>query len=426
MWTRLDIITREPHETQNRAIRRTHLLPRLRKLLDNKSFIRLRQNQSLRDALFVFVLTRSLIFIIFICVGHLQVITIVDGTTNVRDAFVRFDNASIARQLRKTMWRADVAHYMVLTQEGYLHQPFDIENHRSRQFAFFPLHPLLLWMVGHVTKDLMLGGAALANLFLFIGLFFLHKLTLAFGYDQQIARRTIFYTATFPVSYFFSVPLTESLFLMLTVTSFYAAKKEHWWAAGALGAFASAARVNGVILLPALLILSWQMYRSLQIKKILWLLLVPVGLWAFMFYSWWACGDALAFRTAVAHWGRKPDFFLSAFFKYLIHPHTIIEPWNFNLLNAGSALLCLFCVYILFRRREWALAAFAFMAIFLPLSSGILQSLDRYALIIFPMYLALAIIAKSERLDTTIRYVFITILAIMTALFAANYTIAVA
>jgi Gpi18-like mannosyltransferase len=403
------------------------LREKLRKLLDNKWVVRLRQNQSLRDTLFVFVLTRSLIFIIFICVGHLQVITIpATPTINVREAFVRFENVQVARQLRETMWRADVAHYMVLAREGYLRQPFDIENHRSRQFAFFPLHPLLLWLLGHVTNDLMIWGAAMSNLFLFIGLFFLHKLTLAFGYDLQHARRTIFFTATFPVSYFFSVPLTEALFLMLTVASFYAAKKENWWAAGALGAFASAARVNGVVLLPALLVLSWQMYRSLQIKKILGLLLVPVGLWAYMLYSWWACGDAWAFRHAVAHWGRKPGFFLTALAKYVIHPHTIIEPWNFHLLNAGSALLCLFCVYVLARRREWALAVYAFLAIFLPLSSGLLQSLDRYALIIFPMFMALAMLAKSERVDTTIRFVFIILLGIMTALFAANYTIAVA
>lgn len=403
-----------------------NLLPQLRKLLDNKWLARLRRDQSIRDALFVFVLTRSLIFIIFICVGHLVVHTIPDSPTNVRDALVTFDNVSIARRLRETMWRADVAHYMVLAREGYLREPFDIENARSRQFAFFPLHPLLLWLLSHLTKDVMLWGAAMSNLFFFIGLFFLHKLTLAFGYDRQTARRAIFYLATFPVSYFFSVPLTEALFLMLTVTSFYAAKKENWWAAGAIGAFASAARVNGVILLPALLILSWQMYRSLQIKKILGLVLVPVGLWAFMLYSWWASGDALAFRTAVARWGRKTDFFLTAFVKYLIHPHTIIEPWNFNLLNAGSALLCLVCVYFLLRRREWALAAYGFMAIFLPLSSGILQSLDRYALVVFPMYLGLAMVAKSERADTTIRFVFVILLGIMTALFAANYTIAVA
>jgi Gpi18-like mannosyltransferase len=379
-----------------------------------------------RDTLYVWVLTRGLIFFIFICVGHTTVNTIPDTPTNVRDPYASLENASIARRLRETMWRADVAHYMVVAHEGYLREPFDIENARSRQFVFFPLHPLLLWLLSHVTKDLMLGGAAMANMFLFVGLLFLHKLTLAFGYAQQIARRAIFYTATFPVSYFFSVPLTESLFLMLTVTSFYAAKKEHWWAAGVLGALASGARVNGVILLPALLVLSWQMYRSLQIKKILGLMLVPVGLLAFMWYSWWACGDALAFRTAIARWGRKPGFFLTALSKYLIHPHTILEPWNFNLLNAAAAVLCLVSVYLLLRRREWALAVYAFLAIFMPLSTGLLQSLDRYALVVFPMFMALAIVAKSERVDTTIRYIFVTILGIMTVLFAANYTIAVA
>ena len=65
------------------------------------------------------------------------------------------------------------------------------------------------------------------------------------------------------------------------------------------------------------------------------------------------------------------------------------------------------------------------MAIFLPLSTGMLQSLDRYALIIFPMFMGLAMAAKSEKTDTTIRFIFVILLGIMTALFAANYTIAV-
>ena len=405
------------------------MLPRLRKLLENQWVVRLRQDQSIWEALYVFVLTRSLIFLIFICVGQLNVITIPDQPTNIREAFVKFENVSIARKLRETMWRADVAHYMDLARDGYLHQPFDIQNSRSIKFAFFPLHPLLLWLVSHVTKDVMLAGAALSNLYFFIALVFLHKLTLAFGYDLQAARRTIFYIAAFPVSYFFSVPLTEPLFLMLTVASFYAARREHWWAAGILGAFASATRVTGVLLLPALLILSWQQYRSLKIKqvagKVIGLALVPVGLLAYMFYSWWLSGNAWAFKDAVAAWGRKPGFFLGPLFRYLIHPHTVIEPWNFNLLNAGSALLAFVCIYFLLRRREWALAAYASLGLLIALSSGMLQSLDRYTMVLFPIFMALAIVTKSERTDQTIRFVFVILLGIMTALFAANYTIAV-
>jgi Gpi18-like mannosyltransferase len=399
--------------------------PRLQKLLDSKWLSRLLRDRSVRDALFVFLLTRILVFVIFIFVGHLRVDTIPNEPTPVREAFVSFERVSIARQLRHTMWRADVAHYMDIAHNGYLHAPFDVENTESRKFAFFPLHPLLLWLLSHVTKDVMLAGAALANFCFFLALVFLHKLTLAFGYDESTARRAIFYIAAFPVSYFFSVPLTESLFLLLTVASFYAAKREHWWAAGVIGLIAAAARVNGVLLLPALLVLSWQMYRAFPVKKIAGLLLVPFGLFAYLFYSWLLSGDALAFSHAVRHWGRKPAFFLSGLFNYAIHPHLAFEPWNPNLLNFLSAILCFVAIYILIRRREWALAFYTSISILLPLSSGILQSLDRYTLAFFPVFMALAIAARTERLDQAIRFVFVILLGIMTALFAANYSIAV-
>ncbi|HVF21677.1 MAG TPA: mannosyltransferase family protein [Pyrinomonadaceae bacterium] len=397
----------------------------LQKLIDAKWLSRLRQDRSVRDALFVFLLTRILVFLIFIFVGSLRVDTIPNTPTPVREAFISFERVSIARQLRDTMWRADVAHYMDIARDGYLHAPFDVENAQSRKFAFFPLHPLLLWLLGHVTKDVMLAGAALANFCFFLALVFLHKLTLAFGYDESTARRAIFYIAAFPVSYFFSVPLTESLFLLLTVASFYAAKREHWWAAGAIGMLAAATRVNGVLLVPALLVLSWQMYRSFPARKFLGVLLIPVGLFAYMLYSWYLSGNALAFSDAVRHWGRKPAFFLSGLFKYAIHPHQVLEPWNPNLLNFASAILCFVAIYILLKRREWTLAFYAAVSIVLPLSSGILQSLDRYTLAFFPVFMALAIAARTERMDQAIRFVFVILLGIMTALFAANYSAAV-
>jgi Gpi18-like mannosyltransferase len=401
------------------------LLPRLQKLLAHKRLAHIWHDRSIRDAFFVFLLTRILIFVIFIFVGQLRVVTIPDSPNNRQEAFVSLDHVPIARKLRETIWRGDVAYYMDISRDGYLRQPFDLENGRSMKYAFFPLHPLLLWLLGHITKDVLLWGAALSNLFFFFALVLLHKLTLAFGYEESIARRTIFYLAAFPVSYFFSVPVTESLFVLVTVASFYAAKRERWWLAGVIGLLASATRVTGVFLLPALLVFNWQMYRSLQLKKILGLFLIPFGLFAYMFYSWWLSGNAWAFRDAVGYWGRKPSFFLSGIVKYLIHPHQVIEPWNFNLLNVASALLCFVSIYILIRRREWALAFYTFVSIFLALSSNLMQSVDRYTMGFFPVFMGLAIVARGEKLDQSIRYVFITTLGIMTALYAANYTIAV-
>jgi hypothetical protein len=109
-------------------------------------------------------------------------------------------------------------------------------------------------------------------------------------------------------------------------------------------------------------------------------------------------------------------------FNYALHPHQVLEPWNPNLLNFSSAILCFVAIYILLRRREWTLAFYAAVSIILPLSSGILQSLDRYTLAFFPVFMALAIAARKERMDQTIRFVFVMLLGILTALFAANYS----
>jgi hypothetical protein len=144
-----------------------------------------------------------------------------------------------------------------------------------------------------------------------------------------------------------------------------------------------------------------------------------------MLYSWYLSGNALAFSDAVRDWGRKPSFFLTSLFKYAIHPHQVLEPWNPNLLNFLSAILCFVAIYILIRRSQWALAFYATMSIVLPLSSGILQSLDRYTLAFFPVFMALAMAARTEKSDQAIRFVFVILLGIMTALFAANYSAAV-
>jgi Gpi18-like mannosyltransferase len=397
------------------------LLTKVRQLFDHRWLISIRQDRAVRDAFFVFVLTRSLIFLIFICVGQLQVVPFPE--INASHAFISLDRASITENLRRTMWQADAVHYVTIAQDGYHRAPFAIGDHRAQEFAFFPLYPLLLWSLGHLTTDVILWGAALSNLFFFLALILLYKLTLEFGYDDSVARRALFYLAAFPVSYFFSAPFTESLFVLLTVGSFLAAKREKWWLAGVIGLLASATKLTGVLLLPSLLVLSWQMYRSLQIKKILGLLLIPFGLFAYMFYSWWLSGDALAFKHASEAWGRKPEvFFIVPVIRYLLNTRNIAGSWNIHLLNSACVLLCVACIYILVKRREWAFALYTLMSIIPPLASGVMQSFERYTMGFFPVFIALGIVTTSERVDQTIRFVLVFLLGIMTALFAARFT----
>ena len=114
------------------------------------------------------------------------------------------------------------------------------------------------------------------------------------------------------------MPFTESLFLLLTVGCFYAAKREWWWTAGIIGALASATRVTGILLLPALVLLYWQTYRTLRPRtNFLPLLLIPTGLLSFMYFLYFITGNPLAFKDIAAVWGRHPKFFLLPLLDYL-------------------------------------------------------------------------------------------------------------
>jgi hypothetical protein len=392
---------------------------------------RLTQDHSVREAFFVFTLTRSLVFVIFILVGNLNLLPSgqSDFPTPDQQPVISLEKAPIAQKLRETMFRGDVTLYVHLGTHGYERHQFDVQKRESAFYAFFPVYPGVLWAVSKLTDDVTMGGAVVSNLCFFLAMVFLHKLTKLFGYTDQIADRTILYLGIFPLSYFYSIPMTESLFLLLTVISFYMAKRNQWVTAGAFGALASATRVTGVVLLPSLVILYWQRHR-LDPRNAsfygLGLLVIPVGLLAYMFYSWSMTGNLWAFKDAQAGWSRQTGFFLTPLFNYVLNAAEVAVPWNFLSLNFAAAVLTFVCVYLLIRRREWSLAVYAFLTIVIPLSSNTLQSVGRYTIVIFPIYIALASIENSRRVDQVIRLIFTALLGLMTALFAAHFSIALA
>jgi hypothetical protein len=63
-------------------------------------------------------------------------------------------------------------------------------------------------LAAKVTGGYLLTGISISNLFFFFALLLLHKTVLAFGYGEEVADRAVFYTAAFPTSYFFSMPMS--------------------------------------------------------------------------------------------------------------------------------------------------------------------------------------------------------------------------
>jgi len=393
-----------------------------------------------RAGVFVFALTRLLILVVLLLSSSIVFEPAVKtpfGT--VHESAISLHRQSIAGIMRRVTSGADSGWIMNIAINGYEKEAFNATTQHT--WAYFPLYPLLWRWAAKVTGEFPLTGIALSNCFLLLALILLYKTVGAFGYDEAVAERTIFYLAAFPISYFLSLAQTESLFLLLTVGCLCAAKSERWWLAGVLGGLASATRFAGIFLLVPLCVLLWQAYRK-QLRvdpgkpqllpgrvlpNLIALLIVPVGLVAFMIYLKVITGNALAFASIQVAWGHRAGFFWQPLITYLSDPALVSAGWDFRLLNFAAAVVALVCAAILLKRREWALGLFAAVSILIPMSSQpLLQSLARYVMVIFPVFIILAIAGRRPLVDQSIRAIFMGLLCLMSAMLAAGVTLAFA
>jgi Mannosyltransferase (PIG-V) len=372
--------------------------------------------------LFAFVLTRSLIFLVFLFASALHFdVPVQEFGDRIQEPMISLREPGLAARLGDKALNADALWYADIARNGYERTPFDAT--KEHNWAFFPLFPLLLRYAGKITGEYGLTGSVMAAAFFLLALVQLHRLVEELGYEAEIADRTIFYIAAFPVSYFFSLPFTESLFLLLSVSSFRAAVKNSWWLAGLLGGLAAATRITGLCLLPVLAVIYWQRERSIN-ARILALLLIPAGVVPYMILLHRLTGNALAFLDIQAAWGHSFGFFLQPIWEYIKSPFDVNQRWDFRFLNFLAAILGFGCSIVLLLKKRWAMATYTLLCVIIPLTAMRLQSLTRYIMIAFPIFIVLAEAGKSKLIDETIRTIFLFGLGAMTLLFALHFSMA--
>jgi Gpi18-like mannosyltransferase len=383
-------------------------------------------NPSFRSAFFAFALTRAIVLgtVILAANAEHQGQGPAFGQP-VQEVKIYFSQPGLLRRLGEAVTAADALWYLDIARNGYEKVSFNLD--KQHNWAFFPLYPFIVRTAAKITGEFPVTAALLSNIFFFFALVMLHKTALRFGVGGDDADRTVFYLAGFPTSYFFSFPFTESLFLLLTVSSFFCAKRDLWWRAGVFGALASATRLNGLLLVLPLAVLYWQRYRTRVRANAFSLLMVPLGLFAYMLYLRSITGNALAFMAVQSTWGRNFTLFLQPLWDYLRNPLLLGIHWDFRFVNFLAVILAFICIGVLLRRRQWALGSYALVSLIVPLSASFsLQSLTRYVGVIFPIFFVLGEAGRRPRLDQVLRAMFIVLLGLLTAMFALRIAIGMA
>lgn len=196
-------------------------------------------------------------------------------------------------------WRWDSGHYTTIANTGYR---ADTEN-----TAFFPLYPLLIRLLNPVLPgEQITAGLIISTAACIAALAVLFRLTEDLC-GSAIARRTTYLLMAYPAAFYFVAIYTESTFLLFSLGSLYCMRRGRWWAAGALGALASATRQAGVLLALAFAV-EYLRQQDWKWRRIRWnalsVGLYPVGLFAYMAYLGWAFGDPFKFASVQTYWGR--------------------------------------------------------------------------------------------------------------------------
>jgi hypothetical protein len=378
-------------------------------------------SRTLSAVAFAFVLSRALILAVWF--GVLQYPTPAAQTeANWWEPKLVLTAPGFGHSLGGLVRFYDASWYATIAEHGYDAGPFDASVQHN--WAFFPLQPLLWRAAARATGEFPLTGILLANLCFFFALIVVHRLTLAIGFEVLAADRAVLALALFPVSYFFSLPWTESLFLLLSASSFLAAVRERWWLAGLLAALAAVTRVSGLFLLPALAILLWQAHKRTPPTAWLALALAPIAFAGFAFHLHSITGDALAFVHIQGAFARPahptPDAMEWAFRRW----DWIIEGWNFRWLNASAMLAGLAAAIWFARKRQWALAVFLVLGLAAPLNTATVMSGARYAIGLFPFAIALGEWTHRRHVEIALWTIGAALLALMSALYAQGVNFA--
>jgi hypothetical protein len=305
------------------------------------------------------------------------------------------------------VWRRwDGSHYLNLAQNGY-----QLNNPGPTVFA--PLTPVGIRVADVLVPGALdLGAMVFATLTYAFALVMLYRVCEVYYKDADLGKWSILTLALLPLAFFFSAPMSESIYLGMVLGVFYAGARGRWLLVAIFGALATLARSQGLVLagVAGLMLLqdsfqqcpSWPQRARYLILKGWPLLLIPFAFAGFLAYR-----QSLGLPPlSDTYYTYSYNFFTNPLEGTLINLRWIIEHPGDAVFNPDSWALVISVVLCLVvfrdpRQRRLPLIAYTLVSIILFISrinwawgghDLVLntQSFGRYSLTLFPLTVWLA------------------------------------
>jgi len=370
--------------------------------------------QARREVWPAFVSTRVTVLL----VGYLAVVTfgIQPGTERFRVS---------QHEVANLLARWDVGWYLDIITLGYHWNGNPLQQ---QSVVFFPAFPTVTRLVGLLLgKQWLLAGLIVALSAFFVALLYFYRLASDLLGPEK-ARVSVWMLAAYPFAVYFSVPYTESLYLLCAVMAFYHTTREQWWRAAAFGYVIALCRPNGfLIALPLGILVVQHMIRH---RRVLRSALAPVvapvaGILTYSLFLYLRFGDPLVWRKGQLAWGRTYVGVWSgvqalwtdrydAIAHHGLYIYSSTSPYD--LMYTVAALFVLVSVVPTVRRFGLAYGVFTLVNLLPPMLIGGMMSIGRMTSVLFPVFLWLGAIVPPRYVPALIA-AFCTMQGLVAALF---------
>jgi hypothetical protein len=292
-----------------------------------------------------------------------------------------------------SVWtRWDAEQYIAIARDGYRATVAD-----RFSLVFYPLFPWLIRLVALAVRDYP-ASAILVSTFASIAAGLLLWRLVRLDFADHIADKAVWFLFIFPTSYFLHIGYTESLFLALATGSFLMARRNKWGLAGVLGALACLTRANGVVLIPALAVEAMQQYRVNRRWNAgwVWIAFVMLGVGGYFLLNSYVTGDAFKFLVfQKENWHKSLDWpWVGIIGKFQTFPRLsprmhieVIQELFFVALGLVATIWSiakLRAAYGVWMAGNWLLFV----------STSLILSVPRYILVMFPLFIMFANLAR--------------------------------
>lgn len=306
-----------------------------------------------------------------------------------------------------TFW--DSNWYLAIARDWYQQS-----GETSVAIVFYPLYPLLIKFASFFVNDLPLSALLVSFLFTIIASILLFEITLL-DFNKKIATKAVFFMNIFPTSYFLQAIYTESLFLSVSLLCFFLLRKGGLFAAGLIGTLATLTRINGLFLLPIFFIENQD--KSIT-KKIFSSILAGSGFLFYLAFNFFTFGNFFQFTEILkGYWFKHIDWpwngISGAIDLLSFYEGDYFFAYSFEL----PTILLSFAVGIFaFLRIRKSYGVYVLINAILFTSTSFILSTPRYALVLFPIFIALAMI-KNKIITVILSLSFVSLLCYFSYIF---------